>query len=105
MDACQVSVAVPGEDEAKRISESVLEARLAACVQVIGPVHSRYWWQGEIQTSLEWLCLIKTRQSLMDELVTAIHELHSYDTPEILTVPITGGDPAYLSWMERETSR
>lgn len=86
------------------MADSLLDARLAACVQIIGPVESRYWWQGNREIAGEWLCLVKTRTALLDRVIAAVRAAHSYDTPEVLAVPIIGGDPAYLAWLADEAS-
>ena len=103
MDACQITISAGSEDEATRIADALLHARLAACVQVVGPVHSRYWWQGARETALEHLCMVKSRLSLVDAVVAAVRAEHSYETPEIVAVPIVAGDAAYLEWLRSET--
>jgi periplasmic divalent cation tolerance protein len=97
----QVLTAAGSEDEAERISAALVERRLAACVQVLGPVASRYRWQGEIETAREWMCVAKTEASRYAELETAIRELHSYDEPEIVATPIVAGSAGYLEWIDR----
>ena len=104
MDACQVSVTAASAEEASVIADSLLDARLAACVQIVGPIESRYWWQGSRERATEWLCVVKTRSSLVDDVVAAVRGVHSYETPEIVAVPVIAGDPAYLAWLEREAS-
>ena len=104
MDACQVSVTAASRDEASAVADALLDAHLAACVQIIGPVESRYWWDGAREQANEWLCLVKTRSSLVDAVVAAVRAAHSYETPEILAVPVVAGDPDYLAWLEREAS-
>ena len=104
MDPCQITITAGSENEAVRIADALLEARLAACVQVVGPVHSRYWWQGERETAIEHLCLAKSRLSLVDAVIEAVRAEHSYDVPEIVAVPIVAGDAAYLDWLAAETS-
>lgn len=86
------------------VADALLDARLAACVQIIGPVESRYWWNGARERATEWSCVIKTRASLVDEVVTAVRAVHSYETPEILAVPVIAGDEAYVAWLEGEAS-
>jgi periplasmic divalent cation tolerance protein len=95
----QVQTAAGSEEDAHRLGDIVLRDRLAACVQVIGPVHSRYWWQGELQSATEWLCLAKTTEDRADEVVASLRAAHSYDTPEVIVVAIVGGDEAYLGWV------
>ena len=104
MDACQVNVATGSREEADRIADALLGPRLAACVQVVGPVESRYWWDGSLESGTEWLCLAKTRTGLLDRVIDAVRTVHSYDTPEVIATPIVGGDPAYLAWLANETS-
>jgi periplasmic divalent cation tolerance protein len=98
-DYLQVLTAAGSEAEAERISAALLERRLAACVQVIGPISSRYRWRGEVETAQEWMCIAKTEASRYAELEAAIRELHSYDEPEVVATPIVAGSAGYLSWL------
>jgi periplasmic divalent cation tolerance protein len=100
----QVLTTAGSEDEAERISTALVERRLAACVQVLGPVASRYRWQGEVETAREWLCLAKTEASRYPELEAAVRELHSYDEPEIVATPIVVGGAGYLAWLGESVS-
>ncbi|HUX75775.1 MAG TPA: divalent-cation tolerance protein CutA [Anaerolineae bacterium] len=86
--------------DAQAIARALIEKRLAGCVQIIGPITSTYWWQGEIKTAEEWLCLIKTRADLYEPLEAAIKEVHPYDVPEILAVPVVAGSKDYLRWLD-----
>jgi periplasmic divalent cation tolerance protein len=95
----QVQVAVGSAEEAEQISEALVERRLAACVQTVGPIVSRYRWQGKIEQTWEWLCLVKTSMSRYPELEVAIRELHSYEEPEIIATPIVIGSVGYLEWI------
>ena len=87
----------------RKIGAALVEKRLAACVQIVGPIESVYRWQGKIETAAEWQCWIKTRRQLFEQIELAIRELHSYEVPEILAVPIAQGSAAYLSWLGEET--
>lgn len=98
-DYIQVLTAAGSEQEAERISAALVEKRLAACVQVVGPVSSRFRWQGKVEHEREWLCLAKTEASRYDELEAAIRELHSYEEPEIVATPIVAGSEGYLEWV------
>jgi len=98
-DYLQVLTTTGSEQEAERISAALVERRLAACVQVIGPISSRYRWQGKLEHEREWLCLAKTEASRYDEVEAAIRELHSYDEPEIVAKPIVAGSEGYLAWI------
>jgi periplasmic divalent cation tolerance protein len=95
----QVSTTAGSEQEAERISAALIERRLAACVQVVGPIASHYRWQDEIEQAREWLCLAKTESSRYPELEAAIRELHSYEEPEIVATPIIAGSAGYLDWI------
>jgi periplasmic divalent cation tolerance protein len=97
----QVTTTTGSEEEAERIAEALVERRLAACVQVIGPISSRYRWQGAVETAEEWLCAAKTTVDRYAELEQAIRDLHSYDEPEIVATPIVAGSPGYLEWVSR----
>lgn len=98
-DYLQVLTTAGSEDEAERISAALVERRLAACVQILGPISSRYRWQGETEQAREWICLAKTETSRYPELEAAIRELHSYDEPEIVATPIVAGSAGYLAWL------
>lgn len=98
----QVLTAAGSREEAGAIAEALLEARLAACVQVVGPVQSRYWWQGRLESAEEWLCLAKTTAGRVDEAVAEIARRHSYETPEVTVTPIVGGASGYLRWIDQE---
>lgn len=101
----QVMTATDSEDAARRLADSVVEARLAACVQVVGPIASTYWWKGVVERAEEWLCLMKTASHLFEALAGHIKANHSYETPEITAVPITHGSQEYLDWISSETAR
>ncbi len=101
----QVSTTVASEEEAERIGAVLIERRLAACVQVLGPMVSRYWWQGEVEQAREWLCLAKTESSRYPELEATIGELHSYDEPELVATPIVAGSAGYLGWIDESLRR
>ena len=90
--------------DAQRISRILVEQRLAACVQISGPIASTYRWQGKIETSEEWQCTIKTRRDLYDRVEAAIRAIHPYDVPEILALPILAGCADYLRWLETEVT-
>jgi periplasmic divalent cation tolerance protein len=104
-DFIQVSTTTARQEDAQRIARGLVERRLAACVQVLGPIESTYWWQGQIEVSQEWLCTIKGRRDLYPRIEAAIRELHPYEVPEILALPIVAGGPDYLEWMNQELGR
>lgn len=101
----QVTTAVGSAEEAERVAAALVEQRLAACVQVAGPMHSRYWWRGEVETAEEWLCVAKTTGGRYHEVEAAIRAIHTYDVPEILAVPVVAGNPSYLDWIAVEVKK
>jgi periplasmic divalent cation tolerance protein len=102
--AIQIITTAGTFDDAQIIARALVTRRLAACVQVGGPVTSTYYWQGNLESSQEWLCVIKTAESRYAEVEAAIRELHSYELPEIVAVPIVAGSQAYLDWLAAEVS-
>jgi periplasmic divalent cation tolerance protein len=88
------------EDEARRIAQQLVKHRLAACVNVIPQIESIYRWQGRVDSSQEWLLLIKTTAELFPQVRAAIKELHSYELPECISLNIEDGSEEYLQWME-----
>jgi periplasmic divalent cation tolerance protein len=104
-DYIQVVTTTDKREDAERIARELVEQRLAACVQLVGPISSIYRWQGQIETAQEWQCWAKTRRDLYDAVEQAIRVLHPYEVPEILAVPIVAGSAAYLEWLEGETRR
>lgn len=97
-----VYVTVGSSDEGNRLAHILVEERLAACVNRIGPVRSVYRWQGKIEQSDEELLIIKTKRELFDRLKKRVEGLHSYSVPEIIALPILEGSEGYLKWMEEE---
>jgi periplasmic divalent cation tolerance protein len=100
-DCIQVLTTAGSEQEAERIGAALVERRLAACVQVLGPVSSCYRWQGQVETAREWMCVAKTEASRYPQVEAAIRELHSYEEPEIVATPIVAGSASYLDWISR----
>jgi periplasmic divalent cation tolerance protein len=99
----QVQTTTDSRAEAMELGRSAVQARLAACAQVAGPVASTYWWEGGIERAEEWLVLLKLPASRFGELAAFITERHSYDEPEIVAIPIVAGSAAYLTWISEET--
>jgi len=92
------------EAEGRRLAEALVEARLAACVNLLPGVQSVYRWEGKLEAAREVLLLIKSTAARFEELRARITELHSYDTPEIIALPIAAGSGKYLDWIRRETA-
>lgn len=100
----QITTAASNREEADRIATTLVDRRLAGCVQIIGPIRSVYRWQGQIEHGEEWLCQIKTTGVQYAAVEAAIRELHSYECPEIIATPIVAGSAAYLQWLDEQTS-
>lgn len=100
---CQVSTAIDSPEAAGDLARSAVEARLAACGQVLGPMTSTYWWQGKLDEAQEWLVLFKTTADRSDALVAHLRSRHPYDVPEVICTPVSGGNPNYLAWVREET--
>ena len=100
-----ISVYVIAADmaEAERIAEALVAERLAACVNILGPVRSVYRWQGAVERADEVAMIAKSTEALFDALNARVRALHSYDTPAIVAWPIVAGDAAYLDWIGAET--
>ena len=103
MDHCiQIVTTTDSEELAGKIAHSLVEQRLAGCVQVLGPITSVYRWRGQIEKAQEWQCLVKTRQGLYEAVEKAIKAIHPYETPEIIALPIESGSLEYLAWLQDE---
>lgn len=98
----QIITTVETATDAERIANALLTQRLAACVQIVGPITSRYWWQGTIEQATEYQCLIKSRHDLFAAVEAAIVAVHPYQIPEILATPVTAGGAGYLAWLTAE---
>ena len=98
----QVLTTTDARELADKIGRALVERRLAACVQIAGPVKSIYRWQGQIETAEEWQCWIKTTRERFAEVEQAICELHTYTVPEIVAMPIVAGSADYLTWLGQE---
>ncbi len=99
----QVQTTTDSRAEAMELGRSAVQARLAACAQVAGPVMSTFWWEGDLERAEEWLLLLKLPASGYQDLADFLTQRHSYDEPEIIAMPIVAGAAGYLSWMEEET--
>ncbi len=100
---CMVITTVPDQEEAEKMAEGILESRLAACVQM-ADIRSFFLWEGELQKESEVALSIKTTEARYSKLEAYIEEYHPYDVPEIIKLPITGGLPGYLNWLDETTA-
>ena len=94
-----VIVTTSSKQEAEKIAQRLLDKRLIACANIIGPVSSLFRWSGEIERAEEYLMLLKSRKDLFEKLAETVKALHSYEVPEILVLPVVGGSEAYLAWL------
>jgi len=100
----QVRTTTDSRELALKIARSTVEARLAACAQVVGPITSTYRWKGFVDQADEWLVLLKTTRERFDGLAAHIRGEHTYETPEILAFPVVAGSTDYLQWISAETT-
>lgn len=102
-DAYFVYVTTPSEDEALRIGRAVVEARLAACANVLAPMRSVYWWEGALEEGQEAVLILKTTGAALSALSARVKALHAYACPCVVALPIAFGNPDYLEWITRES--
>ena len=100
-----VYVTAPNIETAHKIAETLVEKRLAACVNIIPKINSIYWWEGKIERDEEVLLIIKSRREIFEKLSMAIKEIHPYNVPEIIALPIIKGNKEYLEWINGETTQ
>jgi len=94
-----VFVMAANEDDARRIAQALVEERLAACVNIVGPVHSVYRWRGTVENASEYMLVIKTVMRHFSKLEQRVRELHSFEVPEIVAVTLAAGSKPYLAWL------
>ncbi|RAU22527.1 divalent-cation tolerance protein CutA [Paramagnetospirillum kuznetsovii] len=102
MDRSLIYIAAPDRDAALALARALVEARLVACANVMDGATSLYWWDGKIAEDSEVVMICKTRTALVEAVVAKVKELHSYDCPCVVALPITGGNPAFLDWIGAE---
>jgi periplasmic divalent cation tolerance protein len=98
----QVLTTTETKEQAEKIADALVDSKIAGCVQIVGPITSIYDWKGRMEKAEEWLCLVKTKTKLRSEVEKTIQQMHSYETPEILSVPIIAGSKKYLQWLDGE---
>jgi len=101
-DKLVVFITVSGEEEARKIAGLLVEARKAACVNIVSGVDSVFWWKGELDSERESLLIVKTKATLFPEVVELVKGAHSYEVPEIIALPIVAGNEDYLDWLDQE---
>ena len=95
-----VIMTTSNREEAAKIVRSLLKERLIACANIVGPVSSLFWWEEKIDEASEFLVFMKTHKNLFQKLSEMVREIHSYEVPEILALPIIKGSPPYLNWLK-----
>jgi len=97
-----ILITASSSEEAHKIAEVLLNQRKAACVNIVPGVSSLFWWQDKLDSAQESLLIVKTKASLLPEVISLVKEVHSYDVPEIIALPIIGGNQDYLEWIGKE---
>eukprot|EP00877_Chromochloris_zofingiensis_P010914 jgi/Chrzof1/6076/Cz17g08020.t1 len=103
--AIVVYVTVPDENTGKQIAAKLVEDHLVACVNMVPGVQSIYWWDNKVNYDSELMLIIKTRESLLGALTTQVKQLHPYDEPEVIAMPIIGGSDTYIAWLKDSTAQ
>ncbi len=103
-DKIVVFITTGSNEEAHKIAELLLKQRKAACVNIVPNVNSTFWWQGELDSEQEYLLIIKTKAPLLSRIIDLVKGAHSYEVPEIIAMPIIGGNDDYLRWIDAEVS-
>jgi len=101
----QIITTISSIRDAEKISEVLIREKIAACVQIAGSIKSFYPWKGKIEKAKEWVCIIKTRKKLYKRVEKKIKEIHPYEIPEIIVIPIVEGSRDYLRWLSNETKK
>jgi len=99
-----ILITAKDKKEAQKIARGLLEAKLIACANIVQGVQSLFWWQGKIDSSKEILLVLKTKKILFKRISAKVKSLHSYQTPEIIALPITDGSEDYLKWIDKSLS-
>lgn len=97
-----ILITASNREEAYKIAEVLLNQRKAACVNIVPGVSSLFWWQDKLDSAQESLLIVKTKASLLPEIISLVKGVHSYDVPEIIALPIVGGNQDYLEWIGKE---
>ena len=98
----QVVTTLGSAEDAQRLARQLVENRLAACVQITGPITSVYRWQGKIEESQEWVCTAKTSAAALERISDAIGQLHPYEVPELIAMPLSHVSPSYAAWIDEQ---
>jgi periplasmic divalent cation tolerance protein len=99
---CAVVTTTDSAEAAEELAKGIVDARVGACVQIVGPIRSLYRWEGEVQNEQEWQLWVKTATDRLDALIEYVKAHHSYDVPEVVALPVLGGSGDYLQWVTDE---
>ncbi len=100
----QITTTSDQKETLEKIAAQLLAEKMAACIQIMGPIESHYHWDGQCQMTKEWICHIKTHRSKFDLVEQSIQQIHHYDEPEVVALPIVQGSQGYLQWLATETT-
>lgn len=103
-DIRMIYITAPSQDEAMTLARILVEERLAACANVLGPITSVYWWDGKVNEGAEIALIAKTRAALVDALIARVRQVHPYECPCVVSLPVEAGNPAFLDWITTETA-
>jgi periplasmic divalent cation tolerance protein len=98
----QITTTTGKRQDAEQIASELVSRRLAGCVQVSGPVISTFRWQGKVETAEEWVCTVKTTSAQLEAIRNLLDEIHPYDVPELIAIPIVDGSEEYLNWLREQ---
>ncbi len=104
MEFIVILITASSAEEGEKIADFLIGRHLAACVNIIPSIKSFFFWEGKIERESEVLLVVKSRRSLLDNIIEDVKQLHSYEVPEIIALPIIGGSNEYLKWVEESTS-
>ncbi len=99
-----VLITAKDTNEAHDIADALLDQRLAACINITAEVDSHYWWRGKVESAEESMLIVKSREALLGEIIEAVKKIHGYEVPEIIALPVVGGDKDYLDWIDGEAT-
>lgn len=97
-----VYITTSGEKESKKIGRTIVEERLAGCINIISTIESLYWWKGKIEEDTESILIVKTKVNNIENIIKRVKEIHSYENPAILAIPIVEGSKEYLDYLDGE---
>ncbi len=99
-----VFITIDSATEARQIAKALLERKKAACVNIVSEIESHFWWADNLELARESLLIVKTKAILLPEIINLVKSMHHYSTPEIIALPIVGGNPDYLDWIGNNVS-